>query len=87
MVRNSFLPQIFCGVFIYKSESFELQLDASVVPVLVGVGRPLAELLWCSVRRLMGLCRQIASEGLIALSQRVFCVVWYRILQCVTCFV
>ena len=78
MVRNSFLPQIFCGVFIYKSESFELQLDASVVPVLVGVGRPLAELLWCSVRRLMGKSRQIAGEGLAALAKSV-CFVLYGI--------
>ena len=62
MVRNSFLPQIFCGVFIYKSESFELQLDASVVPVLVGL---IAHSRNCCGVRLdacKGISRQIASE-------------------------
>ncbi len=43
--------QLTSSVFIYKSESFELQLDASVVVVLMGLISHWRKLQLCSVRR------------------------------------
>ena len=50
-------------VLIYKNETFLFQLDASVVPVLMGLIAHWRKLLRCPVRRLKGISRQIVSEG------------------------
>ena len=58
-----FYRKFLCEVLIYKNETFLFQLDASVVPVLMGLIAHWRKLLRCPVRRLKGISRQIVSEG------------------------